>query len=308
MVTDVVIIGAGMAGIACARALRAAALPVRLIDKGRGIGGRMASRRADIGGDVVTFDHGAQCLDQSEGAAGRRALGYWPWGPPTFRHTGYGGPVQGAGRGSGRHARHASDRRYRARRWLGDHDRGGQSACNACDPNRALATALADFLGATHPAVAKTAEAVMLPCLTLMAALEPDTPGPSSAYRTWVAQAHPSWSAAHIDPARDMTKVRMVALLCETLAVNPSRLCHADLQGWRYGLVSRPLGQPFARQGPLWVGGDWCVGPKAQDAWRSSTEIARDVLQALSMSQPTQVAEADPMHGGTGGRSHREER
>ena len=37
---DIVIIGAGMPGIACARALRAAGAPVRMIDKGRGIGGR----------------------------------------------------------------------------------------------------------------------------------------------------------------------------------------------------------------------------------------------------------------------------
>ncbi|MDC0583663.1 NAD(P)/FAD-dependent oxidoreductase [Paracoccaceae bacterium] len=32
--------GAGMSGIACARALQAAGLPVRLIDKGAGISGQ----------------------------------------------------------------------------------------------------------------------------------------------------------------------------------------------------------------------------------------------------------------------------
>ena len=45
---DIVIIGAGMSGIACARALRKAGVPVRLIDKGRGIGGRVATRRVAI--------------------------------------------------------------------------------------------------------------------------------------------------------------------------------------------------------------------------------------------------------------------
>ncbi|MED7679603.1 FAD-dependent oxidoreductase [Rhodobacteraceae bacterium IMCC15231] len=35
-----VVIGAGMSGIACARALQAAGLPVRLIDKGAGISGQ----------------------------------------------------------------------------------------------------------------------------------------------------------------------------------------------------------------------------------------------------------------------------
>ena len=51
---DIVVIGAGMAGIACARALRAAGLPVRLIDKRRGIGGRMATRRATVAGNSFT--------------------------------------------------------------------------------------------------------------------------------------------------------------------------------------------------------------------------------------------------------------
>ena len=46
--SDVVVIGAGMSGIACARALQAEGVPVRLIDKGRGIGGRMATRRTAV--------------------------------------------------------------------------------------------------------------------------------------------------------------------------------------------------------------------------------------------------------------------
>lgn len=52
----VVIIGAGISGLAAARQLAAANIPVLVLDKGRGVGGRMATRRA---GDA-TFDHGAQ--------------------------------------------------------------------------------------------------------------------------------------------------------------------------------------------------------------------------------------------------------
>ena len=52
----VVIIGAGMAGLACARHLADAGLAVVLLDKGRGVGGRVATRRV---GDMQ-FDHGAQ--------------------------------------------------------------------------------------------------------------------------------------------------------------------------------------------------------------------------------------------------------
>ena len=63
--SDVVVIGAGMSGIACARALQAEGVPVRLIDKGRGIGGRMATRRTAVAGKRITYAHGAQYLDQS---------------------------------------------------------------------------------------------------------------------------------------------------------------------------------------------------------------------------------------------------
>lgn len=54
--TDCVIVGAGMAGLMAAHALREAGRSCVLLDKGRGVGGRMATRR--FGGAV--FDHGAQ--------------------------------------------------------------------------------------------------------------------------------------------------------------------------------------------------------------------------------------------------------
>ena len=66
---DIVVIGAGMSGIARARALHAAGLTVRLIDKGRDIGGSIATKRASVASNSITFDHGAQYLDQSQDAA-----------------------------------------------------------------------------------------------------------------------------------------------------------------------------------------------------------------------------------------------
>lgn len=52
----VAIVGAGLSGLACARELAAAGHAVRLFDKSRGVGGRLATRRTDAG----AFDHGAQ--------------------------------------------------------------------------------------------------------------------------------------------------------------------------------------------------------------------------------------------------------
>lgn len=54
------IIGAGIAGLSCAEMLQAAGHAVRVFDKGRGAGGRMATRRVPTPSGDVTFDHGAQ--------------------------------------------------------------------------------------------------------------------------------------------------------------------------------------------------------------------------------------------------------
>ena len=61
----IAIIGAGMAGLACAEALAERNLPTQLFDKGRGPGGRMSTRRVEVpspdGGTLtLAFDHGAQ--------------------------------------------------------------------------------------------------------------------------------------------------------------------------------------------------------------------------------------------------------
>lgn len=50
------IIGAGLSGLTCARALQDAGFRVQVFDKSRGVGGRLATRRTGQG----TFDHGAQ--------------------------------------------------------------------------------------------------------------------------------------------------------------------------------------------------------------------------------------------------------
>ncbi len=53
---DVVVVGAGISGLAAARSLTSAGYSVRVLEKSRGVGGRMASRRRG----EVRFDHGAQ--------------------------------------------------------------------------------------------------------------------------------------------------------------------------------------------------------------------------------------------------------
>ena len=60
---DVLVVGAGMAGLTAATELRERGLRVLVLDKGRGVGGRLATRR--IG--EATFDHGAQFITTRDG-------------------------------------------------------------------------------------------------------------------------------------------------------------------------------------------------------------------------------------------------
>jgi renalase len=68
-----VIIGAGMAGIACAKRLSEAGQRVLVVDKGRAVGGRMATRRVETPYGRAQFDHGAQFFTARDGVF-RRAL------------------------------------------------------------------------------------------------------------------------------------------------------------------------------------------------------------------------------------------
>jgi renalase len=93
----VAIVGAGIAGIACARTLVQAGHHVTLFDKSRGVGGRMSHRSSPFGG----FDHGAQYFtvrDARFEAALATAPGVCkPWSATTVRVLDSFGRVAAAG-------------------------------------------------------------------------------------------------------------------------------------------------------------------------------------------------------------------
>ncbi|OKJ80850.1 FAD-dependent oxidoreductase [Streptomyces sp. CB01883] len=85
---DVVVVGAGLAGLACARDLRALGLRVRVLEAGDGVGGRMRTDRID--GCVV--DRGFQVFNTAYPQVRRRLplreLRLRPFTPGFLVHTG----------------------------------------------------------------------------------------------------------------------------------------------------------------------------------------------------------------------------
>jgi renalase len=72
MRAPIAVIGAGLAGLACASALQAAGCTVTVFEKSRGVGGRMSTRR----GDGWQADHGAQYFTARDPAF-RQAVAAW---------------------------------------------------------------------------------------------------------------------------------------------------------------------------------------------------------------------------------------
>lgn len=300
----IVIIGSGMAGLACARRLADAGLSPVVLDKGRGIGGRVATRRLRD----LQFDHGVQYVNAhgADFAAVLRGLPVAGWQDGTGRTHSVGVPGMSAvpkalGQGLDiRQGVQVTGLQQDSDGWLVQADDAVLRA------SRVVVTVpapqISGLLGAGHPLVADLSPVRLAPCLTLMAAVaapapfitrqDPDDPlswiaQDSSkpgrllgAATQWVAQAGEAFSLSHLDKTPEEIAVLMLPLLCDRLGVTVARVTHAAAHRWRYARVTQPLGQPFLRRadGTLYLGGDWCIGPRVEAAWTSGTAIADAIL------------------------------
>jgi predicted NAD/FAD-dependent oxidoreductase len=303
----IIIIGSGMAGLACARRLADAGLAPIVLDKGRGIGGRVATRRA---GDLQ-FDHGAQYVNahSAEFATVLAGLSVAPWQDGTGKTHSVGVPGMSAipkALGAGLDIRQGKQ----VTRLQKD---GGGMLLHLTDDSLSAARVVvtvpapqvAGILGADHPLVADLSPVRYAPCLTLMAGVIGDAPfvtrkdaddplswiaqdsakpdRPKGAATCWVAQAGEAFSMAHLEKTPEEMAALMLPPLCDRLGVTPGQVIHAAAHRWRYARVTQALGQPFLH-GPdatLYLGGDWCLGPRVEAAWTSGTAIADDILARL---------------------------
>ena len=280
----IVIIGSGMSGLACARRLADAGLAAIVLDKGRGIGGRVATRRV---GDLQ-FDHGAQYVNAHGAgfAAVLHSLGAavagWQVSKGRTHNVGVPGmsaipKALGAGldiRQNAQVARVVQDDDGWALHLNTDTMRAARVVVTVPAPQ------VAGLLGAEHPLVAALAPVRLAPCLTLMAAVTAPAPfitrqdaddplawiaqdsakpgRPQSAATLWVAQSGEAFSRAYLEESPTQIAARMLPLLCDRLGGTADRVTHTATHRWRYARVTQALGQPFLRSpdATLYLGGD----------------------------------------------------
>jgi predicted NAD/FAD-dependent oxidoreductase len=314
----IAIVGAGMAGLACAERLVNAGRAVVLFDKAAGAGGRMAVRRLQTPLGPVEFDQGAQYFT-ARSERFRQRLDLWlssgharPW-PPAGADAFVGDPSMAAPlteMASALPVRWSCpvdrlDRSSRGWTLAGPHGEVGSGF-------EGLVLALpaeqaADLVGESDPDdAARAASARSMPCWTLMAAfsrrLDTDhdclrTGGPISwaarnsskpgrqGPEAWVIQAAPLWSAGHLDAEPAAVSAALLAAFFEAVEVAPRRPIAQSTKRWRFarsGLA--PAGPLFRADLGLGLCGDWRLGPRVENAYLSGDDMAQALLGVLARS------------------------
>ncbi|WP_068862021.1 NAD(P)/FAD-dependent oxidoreductase [Erythrobacter dokdonensis] len=310
--SDYLVIGAGMAGLACATELARSGASVTVLDKGRGPGGRMATRRVEIAGETVSFDHGAQYFTARD-AAFRDAVAAWEqagvvarW-PAAGEQAWVGVPGMNA---PIRAMASALDVRWgvRAERLLRDGTRwrvvAGELSFTAARVLVAVpAEQAAALLAEAAPELAALAAGVgSAPCWAVMAAFSErlsqaaDTfrsdaapvswaarnsakPGRSGA-EGWVIHASPARSRELLDVPREEVAHILLADFFAACRIAPVTPVHLDAHRWLYALP-QPLAGEDARFDPalgLGIAGDWLHSPRVEGAFVSGRALAALVL------------------------------
>ncbi len=310
----VAVIGAGMAGLVCARTLRDHGLAVTVFDKSRGVGGRIATRRV---GDVA-FDHGAQYFTTRD-LRFQRYVQAWTeqglvaaWTPADGAVPGDAAPWQVPVPGMSALGRHlAADlevvNETTIRRLLPD-SRGWRLVGDGLEdrgPFRCVVVAVpapqAAALLEPLPALAgRAGEAGMAPCWAGLFAFKapldlPDVVRPGQgplawitrdaakpqrpSGETWVVHASHPWSRANLE--RDVDEVlEDLRSALGTLAGPLPETTYAAAHRWRYALADAPLGEPclFDAETGVAACGDWCLGGRIEAAFLSGAAAAGRLL------------------------------
>ena len=308
MTGTVAIIGAGMAGLSSARMLRAAGVSVTLFDKGRGLGGRMSTRRQDD----VQFDHGAQYFTargtsfrllirelKDRGAVAEWSDGMFVGTPGMSAISQVLGESFSIFKAVTVETLVQSHSGWRVSTTNGETEQYFDAILLAIPAPQALtllATAGVQFkpLQAVHYA----------PCWALMLAFygsavptakfqrfdtgpiswianDSSKPGRTSDMATFVAHASPEWSRANLEKTPGEVMNLLSPALLEYISTT-STPNYQSAHRWRYALTETPAGFGCFWDAEQKIGacGDWCLGGRVEAAFDSGEAAARAILEA----------------------------
>lgn len=316
---DVLVIGAGIAGLSAAAALQAAGRKPLVIDKGRGVGGRMATRR--VGG--ATFDHGAQFVTgrdprfvaMLENACTAGAAVEWCRG---FTAAADGHPRWRGAPGMSSLAKHLAvgleivqEKQVTALDPMAEHWSITMADGEAWFANAVILTApvpqslvLLEAGGVVlEPALKERLVAIQYErCLAVMAVLNgpsrmplPGGLAPAQGPISWIADnqlkgvssepavtihATDAFSVAHWDQDRNETARQLLAAADEWIGVS---IKSCQIHGWRYSKPKQTDPLPCAVVSgtpPLVLAGDAFAGPRVEGAALSGWAAADVILHA----------------------------
>lgn len=315
---DCVVIGAGPAGLSAARTLTSRGRSVVVLDKGRGPGGRLSSRRTG----ETRFDHGCKELTFKEPETSAD-LQEWleadvvaPW-CPTLEGGSTAGPYHVGTPAMNQVIKHLArdlEVRFNARvvelrsgkaGWKIIQQQGevelicrsvivaipAPQAVDLLTPigfegldrvkNVSFTGIWSLLIDGPHPDEVGF-EAVVEPCPELAwLAAQAGKPGRASD-GAWVALASHAWSTEHLEDDKNSVAAALGPICSNILGIEHAVTTIAHR--WRFGLTSTPLGAPTVvdRETGVAVAGDWCLGPTIEDALQSGRAAAHEIDGLLS--------------------------
>ena len=303
----VAVVGAGLAGLACAEGLAAAGHGVTLLDKGRGPGGRMSTRRTPEG---WAFDHGAPWFAARD-ADFCAALADWEeqglaarW-PDVAGELWVGVPGMNAlvAHLAGRHAvEFGVQVSALVRAGQGWMIHAGQRALGPFDAVvLAIPAEQAALLAGLHDfAMGRAAvQVASLPCWTGLFGFDEALGGADvirdtgaihvalrnggkpgrGAKEAWVVHASQAWSQSHLEMDKEAVAPLLLAELAQGLGRDLPVPGVSMAHRWRFampraghgGVAGRALWNAQMRLGAC---GDWLAGSGVEAAWLSGRALA----------------------------------
>ena len=309
----IAIVGAGMAGLACAERLAGRGHVLTLLDKSRGPGGRMSTRRVSTDVGEATFDHGAQYFTVRDRGFRTRvddmiaAGSVAPWaaaGADAFVGVpGMNAPI--------RQMAEPFAVQWGAKVTALSPLAGGWRLATQTGLSvevDAVVVALpaeqaAELLGPARPDLAALARATPSePCWTVMLAFERTLPTSVNCLRgtaadalawaarngskpgrtgpeAWVLQASPAWSRQHLEADADWVAGELSSAFAARLKKTLPRPIVCSAHRWRYARSGvEGSGAVWDADGRLGLCGDWLIGARVEAAWMSGTMLAELIV------------------------------